>query len=90
MSADNVIYIQKRQDNRFWVWMGFLSDEKDPAPAGSDARFYLEADAWNFADEIVRQEIIEYGIIFLSPETPQPPVLALTAGGCETGLSGDH
>jgi hypothetical protein len=83
MSADNVIYIQKRRDYRFWVWMGFISDDLAPAPEKSDAKFYKEADAWNYAEEIVSSELVEYGIVFLSPETPQPPVLARAPGGCE-------
>lgn len=49
MTANNVIYIQKR-NNRYWVWMGD-GDETEHAPAKCDAKFYYSADAWDYAND---------------------------------------
>ena len=64
MSADNCIYIQKRKD-RWYVWMGFLSDEKH-RPDKKDVHFGTPMEAQAYAWGWLRGEtIVEYGIIYL-------------------------
>jgi hypothetical protein len=62
MSADNMIYVQKRGD-RWWVWMGFASDERN-APSRRAANFETEGEAMKYAFTWYAEEaVVEYGVI---------------------------
>lgn len=65
MSADNMIYVQKRGDV-WWVWMGFASDDNTPMPCRKDDSFSERDAARDFAFRWLRKEaMIEYGVIEL-------------------------
>ena len=69
MSADNMIYIQRRK-KLWWVWMGFASDDGKPKPNKKrDVFFDTEREALIYAHGWVRGEtIVEYGVVLLNPE----------------------
>lgn len=70
MSADNLLYMQKR-NGRYWVWMAFASSSRKPKPPrfGSFVRdFKEEKDALAYAHRLMHEEIIEYGLQILEEE----------------------
>ena len=67
MSADNLIYMQKR-GLRWWVWMGDMSSPRKPKPPRFGAYvqdFMTERDALAYARRLLREEVIEYGLQIL-------------------------
>jgi hypothetical protein len=70
MSADNMIYVQKRGD-RWWVWMGFASSERS-APSKRAANFKTEGEATKYAFAWYAEEVVvEYGVIPLPEMKPR-------------------
>lgn len=63
MSADNLAYIQKQPDGKWWVWMGFASDDKRTPPGKNPEVFPGELEAYRFAVEMGT----EYGPCVLKP-----------------------
>ena len=61
-----MIYIQKRGE-RWWVWMGFASDD-DCAPDATDKFFDNNEAARDYAFKWYKNEsVVEYGVIELDP-----------------------
>ena len=80
MSADNAIFIQRRLDGRWWVWMGFLSDDvQEPDPGSrnfaSDKEAILYAQGW-----LKGAFVVEYGIRILDAQNP--PIASTTTSRC--------
>lgn len=76
MSADNVIYVQKRLDGFWWVWMGFMSDD-EPAPRKDRGaiNFISETTATQYANWWYSSEaIVEYGVQMRAPEMKKQKV----------------
>ena len=67
MSAGNIIYIQ--ENNRKWyVWMGFLSEDVEPTPDENAFIFSDKALASDYALDWANEEYVEYGVRLLSHE----------------------
>lgn len=64
MSADNMICVQKIK-NKWWVWMGFASDDK-LKPRKNSVHFKTSKEAFAYARGWLRgEDIVEYGIHIL-------------------------
>ena len=64
MSADNIIYIQEN-NGKWYVWMGFLSEDVEPEP---DANAFIFSDkglASDYALDWANEEYVEYGVRLL-------------------------
>lgn len=59
-----MICVQKR-GNRWWVWMDFASDDENK-PGETDAKFYREDDALNYALDWAGHDFVEYGVVRLA------------------------
>lgn len=71
MSADNVIYIQKRKDGMWWVWMGFMSEPPSPDSSifAENSFFTSRQEAKEYAHTWEQEEtIVEYGVVELEEE----------------------
>lgn len=73
MSADNAIFVQKRLDGNWWVWMDFMSEDTHCPDEVSDYSTNTEEKAMAYANGWLRgEDIVEYGICHLAPEQEQP------------------
>lgn len=80
MSADNMICVQKRL-GRWWVWMGFASDDVNGPNEAKDQNFDTREKAMLYASGWVRGEMwLKYGLQELEPQT----TLISIAGDSET------
>jgi hypothetical protein len=71
MSADNVIYVQKRKDGMWWVWMDFMSEAPDPDNSGfrRNSSFTSRREAKEYAYIWEQEEaIVEYGVVELEED----------------------
>jgi hypothetical protein len=68
-----MIYIQKR-DDKFWVWMGFASDDNEPTPEWKADKFFeTREEARSYAFNWYKNEaVVEYGVIELEDCLPCP------------------
>ena len=65
MSADNMIYLQQIGD-KWYVWMGFASNEDESVPSSRDPKFSTYNEAKAYANGWLRGEyVVEYGIVEL-------------------------
>lgn len=70
MSADNAIFVQKRLDGDWWVWMG-LGDDRE-VPIQGCRSFSSEEFALCYAQGWSRgEDIVEYGVQVLDEQTEE-------------------
>lgn len=63
MSADNIIYVKKESDNKWFVWeTGFSND--DPQVPSDAKEFTDEADALDYAGFQQEDHFVEYGVSY--------------------------
>ena len=72
MSADNIIYVQKRKDGKFWVWLDFASNDNPKPKHDRQAKCYptLMGAIMAAFDYLNELPIVEYGVRVL-PEVTQ-------------------
>lgn len=63
-----MLYIQQREDGKWWVWMWFASDDREPSPKESDHSFATQEEARDYAVGCYRNGVYEYGVIELDPQ----------------------